>query len=135
MKIPEIERVNLENIKLLFELKEVNHQQFIHDIIDSLCNKEPGLLKHSVFNSNDFEIVQDSIKAVKSFIIQTLNIENLDDFKAKFKNLSLDVEKAKIFYATIQSRREEIQNYYKKNTVELSSSYLFDFDWKLHVRF
>lgn len=132
MKIPEIEKVNLENIKVLFELKDVNHQQFIHDIIDSLCNKEPGLSKHPVFNSNEFETVQDSIKAVKSFIIQTLNFEN-EEFKGKFKSLSLDPEKAKILFVTIQSRREEIQNYYKKNTYELSSAYLFDFDWKIQV--
>ena len=113
---------NLSSLNVLFTLSESTTQQqkILHDIIDNVSFKKSATqstLTHD-FQSLLFYVLSHDVRDDQ---LESLLQEN-------------SVQSPELFTSVIASRRTELSKLMKKLSVEqLSSNYLKDFDWKLHL--
>jgi hypothetical protein len=139
---------DLKQIANLFQLlkkdtNETKYEQLIHNIIDTISGRGPGVRLNELIDEQqgtDTPLslieIQGIVDAVKLFVQRVMSKElSTEDIKKELKALGVENDNhLQLIVRVIEGRRQDLTNTMQRLTVEqLSQAYLHDFDWKIHL--
>jgi len=109
----------------------VGIERFVHDVVNDLIHGGFDNSPYSAFKPADLQTILESFKI---FISQSVSCGlTKEQMLADLASLGCAEDDSKFVVTAVLSRREEIRQKFSNSSVKLNTSYLVDFDWKVHV--